>query len=147
MDGWRVSRRSDVTVHTLDGTSAQKGHTTMSTSPSRVCFQLQVKPHRLAEYAERHAAVWPDMLRAIEAAGRRNYSLFLREDGLLIGYYETDDDVAAQAALEADQRTTAWEAEMSEFFVALDGRPDQSASRLIEVFNLENQLAAIAAAS
>lgn len=112
----------------------------MSTSPTRVCFQLQVKPDRLLEYAERHAAVWPEMLHAIEAAGRRNYSLFLREDGLLIGYYETDDDAAAQAALEADPRTTAWEAEMAEFFVALGGRPDQSAPRLREVFNLEQQL-------
>ena len=30
----------------------------------RVCFQLQVKPDRLAEYKERHAHVWPDMLAA-----------------------------------------------------------------------------------
>jgi L-rhamnose mutarotase len=121
---------------------------TMSTTPrpgERVCFQLQVDPARLDEYRERHAAVWPDMLRAIEASGRRNYSLFLRDDGLLIGYYETDDDRASQAALEADPRTAAWEAEMAAFFVALDGRPDQGAPRLAEVFHLEDQLAALAA--
>ena len=118
----------------------------MSTAPrpsERVCFQLQVDAARLGEYRERHAAVWPDMLRAIEASGRRNYSLFLREDGLLIGYYETDDDAASQAALEADPRTAAWEAEMAPFFVALDGRPDQGAPRLPEVFHLEDQLAAL----
>jgi L-rhamnose mutarotase len=110
----------------------------------RVCFQLQVNPGRLVEYRERHAAVWPDMLRAIEASGRRNYSLFLRDDGLLIGYYETDDDQASQAALERDPRTAAWEAEMADFFVALDGaRPDQGAPRLTEVFHLEDQLAAL----
>ncbi|PRA11574.1 L-rhamnose 1-epimerase [Arthrobacter sp. MYb211] len=108
---------------------------------NRVCFQLQVKPDRLAEYAERHAAVWPEMLRAINDAGRRNYSLFLRADGLLIGYYETADDAAAQAALDADPRTSAWETQMSEFFISLDGRPDQGAPRLSEVFNLEDQLA------
>jgi L-rhamnose mutarotase len=94
----------------------------------RICFQMQVKPDRLAEYTERHAAVWPDMLQAIADAGRRNYSLFLREDGMLIGYYETDDDEAAQRALEADPRTAAWEAEMSDFFVASAGRPDQADS-------------------
>lgn len=110
---------------------------------SRVCFQLQVKPDRLAEYTQRHAEVWPEMLRAIEQAGRRNYSLFLRPDGLLIGYYETDDDQAAQLALDADPRTAAWEAQMSDFFVSLDGRPDQSAERLTEVFNLEDQLATL----
>ena len=110
----------------------------------RVCFQLQVDPARLDEYAERHAAVWPEMLRAIEASGRRNYSLFLRADGLLIGYYETDDDTASQAALEQDPRTAAWEAEMAGFFIALDGaRPDQGAPRLAEVFHLEDQLAAL----
>ena len=87
------------------------------------------------------------MLRAIEASGRRNYSLFIRADGMLIGYYETDDDAASQAALEQDPRTAAWEAEMAEFFVSLDGRPDQGAPRLAEVFHLEDQLAAIDAAA
>ena len=117
----------------------------MSTGTTeRVCFQLQVDPDRLAEYRDRHAAVWPDMLRAIEASGRRNYSLFLRDDGLLIGYYEVDDDEAAQASLANDPRTAPWEAEMAGFFVALDGaRPDQGAPRLPEVFHLEDQLAAL----
>ena len=108
----------------------------------RVCFQLQVKPDRTAEYVERHRAVWPEMLRAIEASGRRNYSLFLRADGLLTGYYETDDDAASAAALAADPRTAAWEAEAAGFFEALPGsRPDQGAPRLPEVFHLEDQLA------
>ena len=105
----------------------------------RVCFTLQVQPDRLDEYRERHAAVWPEMLDAIHDSGRRNYSLFLREDGLLIGYYETDDDAASQARLADDPRTAAWEAEMAPFFIALDGRPDQAATQLPEIFNLETQ--------
>jgi len=110
----------------------------------RVCFQLQVRPERMADYVERHRAVWPEMLRAIEAAGRRNYSLFLRADGLLVGYYETDDDDASARALAEDPRTAAWEAEAAGFFQALPGaRPDQSAPRLTEVFHLEDQLAAL----
>jgi L-rhamnose mutarotase len=110
----------------------------------RVCFQLQVKPDRIAEYVERHRAVWPDMLLAIRQAGRRNYSLYLREDGLLIGYYETDDDAAAAAALAADPRTAEWEATSTDLFVALSGdRADQSAVQLTEVFHLEDQLAAL----
>ena len=107
----------------------------------RVCFQLQVKPALIDEYTRRHAAVWPEMLDAIADSGRRNYSLFLRADGLLIGYYETDDDELSQEALAADPRTAAWESAMSEFFDSLDGRPDQSAQILPEVFNLEAQLA------
>ncbi|GAA1601477.1 L-rhamnose mutarotase [Leucobacter chromiireducens] len=107
----------------------------------RVCFEMQLRPERIAEYIARHAAVWPEMLHAIRDAGRRNYSLFLREDGLLIGTYETDDDAAAQRTLAADPRTARWEADMAEFFVAEIGRPDQEAPRLTEVFNLEDQLA------
>lgn len=111
---------------------------------ARVCFQLLVRPDRLEEYVTRHEAVWPEMLQAIADAGRRNYSLFLRDDGLLIGYYETDDDAASAAALAADPRTAAWEAEAAGFFVALDGaRPDQGAPTLREVFHLEDQLKAL----
>ena len=111
---------------------------------TRVCFQLQVRADRMAEYVERHRAVWPTMLRAIEDSGRRNYSLFLRDDGLLIGYYETDDDAASARALAEDPRTAAWEAEAAGFFVALPGaRPDQGAPHLTEVFHLEDQLAAL----
>lgn len=110
----------------------------------RVCFQLQVKPHRMAEYVERHQAVWPTMLRAIEASGRRNYSLFLRPDGLLIGYYETDDDDASAQALADDPRAAEWEAQAAGFFESLPGtRADQGAPRLVEVFHLEDQLAAL----
>jgi L-rhamnose mutarotase len=110
---------------------------------TRVCFQLQVRPELLEEYLERHSPVWPDMLSEIAAAGRRDYSLFLGERGTLIGYYETDDDDAAQAYLAASPVAARWEAEMSRFFVGLDGRPDQAATALTEVFHLEDQLAAV----
>ena len=118
-----------------------------STSPARVCFQLQVDPALLDEYIERHTPVWPEMLAEIAAAGRRNYSLFLGDGGRLIGYYETDDDAAAQAYLAASPVAARWEAEMARFFVGLDGRPDQAAAPLAEVFNLEAQLASAGAAS
>ncbi len=62
----------------------------------RVCFQLQVRPERLEEYKARHRAVWPDMLRALKDTGWNNYSLFLRPDGLLIGYVETESIETAQ---------------------------------------------------
>ena len=108
----------------------------------RVCFQLQVRPDRIAEYRERHAAVWPDMLDALHETGWHNYSLFLREDGLLIGYFETPDLAAAQAGMQATEVNARWQAEMAEFFVELDGRaPDEGFLVLDEVFHLEDQLA------
>jgi len=112
------------------------------TSPARICFQLQIAPELLAEYIERHTPVWPEMLAEIAASGRQNYSLFLGEGGRLIGYYETDDDAAAQAYLAASPVAAKWEAEMGRFFVGLGGRPDQAATPLTEIFNLESQLEA-----
>ena len=118
---------------------------TSTTAPKRVCFQLQVRPELLDEYIERHTPVVPEMLAEIAAAGRRNYSLFLADGGRLIGYYETDDDEAAQAYLASSAVAARWEAEMARYFVGLAGRPDQAATPLTEIFHLEDQLTGAAA--
>ncbi len=106
----------------------------------RYCFSLQVRPDRMEEYVERHRAVWPEMLAALEETGWRNYSLFLREDGLLIGYVESDDLAAAQAAMARTDVNARWQADMAPYFEDLDGAPDQGFVLLREVFNLADQL-------
>jgi L-rhamnose mutarotase len=109
---------------------------------TRYCFTLHVRPDCLAEYRERHAAVWPDMLRALRDAGWRNYSIFARPDGLLIGYVEAGDLAAAQQAMAATEVNARWQAEMSRYFTGLDGRPpDEGFLLLEEIFNLDDQLA------
>jgi L-rhamnose mutarotase len=111
----------------------------------RYCFLLQVRPDRLAEYRERHRAVWPEMLAALRDTGWRNYSLHLREDGLLVGYVEADDLAAAQRAMAATEVNARWQAEMAPFFAGLDGRPpDEGFLVLEEIFHLEDQLAGTA---
>ena len=103
----------------------------------RVCFQVQVRADRLDEYRERHRAVWPEMLAALSEADWRNYSLFLRPDGLLIGYLETDDFDAARRAMEQTDVNARWQAEMAGFFQLPDGkRPDTGLERLEEIFYL-----------
>ncbi|WP_290059285.1 L-rhamnose mutarotase [Amycolatopsis solani] len=104
----------------------------------RYCFCLQVKPDRTAAYAERHRSVWPEMRQALHDAGWRNYSLFLRDDGLLIGYVEADDLEAARAAMAETDVNARWQAEMAEFFTGLDSRPpDEGFQLLDEVFHLD----------
>ena len=107
----------------------------------RVCFHLQVRPELIDEYRQRHAAVWPEMLGALHAAGWTNYSLFLRDDGLLIGYFETTSLRDAQARMAVTEVNERWQGEMSRFFIDLDGSPDEGLLRLTEVFHLEDQLA------
>ena len=109
----------------------------MSAPLQRVCFQLQVRPERLEEYKERHRAVWPDMLAALSATGWHNYSLFLRPDGLLIGYFETPSLQAARNGMARTEVNTRWQSEMAPFFVELEGTPDQGFLQLEEVFHLE----------
>jgi L-rhamnose mutarotase len=102
----------------------------------RVCFLARVRPERLDEYRERHRDVWPEMLAALSKAGWGNYSIFLTADGLLVGYLETDDYQAALAAMAETDVNRRWQAEMAEFFVA-DGPPDQSFTRVEEIFHLD----------
>jgi L-rhamnose mutarotase len=103
----------------------------------RVCFLLKVKPERLAEYKERHKAVWPDMLQALRETGWHNYSLFLRDDGLLVGYFETPDYQSALAGMAKREVNERWQREMAPFFENLEGqRPDEGFLRLEEVFHL-----------
>ncbi|WP_150307253.1 L-rhamnose mutarotase [Planctomonas psychrotolerans] len=111
----------------------------------RLSFLLKVRADRVEEYRARHAAVWPEMLSALKDSGWNNYSLFLREDGLLVGYVEVEDFRAAQDAMAATEVNARWQAEMSEFFESLDGRrPDEAMTPIPEVFSLEDQLRSIA---
>ena len=104
----------------------------------RVCFLGRVKPERLAEYRERHERVWPDMLAALREAGWGNYSLFLTEDGLLVGYLETPDYQAALDRMARTEVNARWQREMAPYFIELGGRPpDQGFKRVEEIFHVD----------
>jgi L-rhamnose mutarotase len=103
----------------------------------RICFLLRVRAECIEEYRRRHAAVWPEMRQALSDTDWHNYSLFLRDDGLLVGYLETEDFEAARAAMDATEVNGRWQAEMGPLFEALDGAtPDEAMRPLVEVFHL-----------
>jgi L-rhamnose mutarotase len=105
---------------------------------TRVCFVLQVRPEKIAEYKERHKVVWPQMQQALRETGWGNYSLFLRPDGMLIGYVETEDFERARAGMATREVNARWQKEMSEFFMNSPGvTPDQAMTPLEEVFHLD----------
>ncbi len=105
----------------------------------RIAFLLKVRPDRIEEYKSRHQAVWPDMLDALRRTGWHNYSLFMREDGLLVGYFETPESLqAAQAGMAGEEVNARWQASMAPFFEALGGlKPDEGMLELEEVFHLD----------
>lgn len=103
----------------------------------RVCFLLKVRNEKIAEYKERHAKVWPEMLAALTAAGWRNYSLFLRDDGLLIGYCEVESFNKALEEMKQHPVNERWQQSMASFFEGLHGGgADDNMMRLEEVFHL-----------
>ena len=103
----------------------------------RVCFTLRVRPERVAEYRERHRDVWPEMREALSRHGWRNYSLFLRDDGLLIGYVETPDFRKAVDGMQAETVNARWQATVQHFFADLDtSAADTSMQPIGEVFHL-----------
>ena len=97
-----------------------------------------MKKDRLEEYKKRHKQVWPEMLQALHETGWRNYSLFLRDDGMLVGYLETDDFDAARARMAGKPINAKWQADMQPFFEGIPGRrPDEMMLRIEEVFHLD----------
>ena len=108
------------------------------TSMQRICFLLRVRKDRLDEYRRRHESVWPEMLAALSQTGWHNYSLFLRDDGLLVGYLETPDFQEAVAGMSSREVNARWQRDMAPFFESEDGRPaDEQMQALPLVFHLD----------
>ena len=105
----------------------------------RVGFLLKVREDRIEEYRKIHQEVWPHMLEALTRNGWHNYSLFMREDGLLFGYVETPHGL--QAALDGMSRENAnakWQEMMAPYFESATGsRADEMMVELTEVFHLD----------
>jgi len=109
----------------------------------RIGFVLKVRQDRLEEYKLLHEKVWPEMLQALREAGWHNYSLFVRDDGLLFGYFETPESLqAAQALMEKTDVNTRWQESMAPFFEPPTPggdptRPDEMFLELREIFHLD----------
>ncbi len=105
----------------------------------RVAFILKVRPEKIEEYREHHKAVWPEMQEALRRTGWHNYSLFMRDDGLLFGYFEAEESFAASlAGMAQEEVNTRWQAFMAPYFEGIGGaHADQNMQELVEVFHLD----------
>jgi L-rhamnose mutarotase len=105
----------------------------------RIGFVLRVRQEMIPEYKARHQAVWPEMQDALRRTGWHNYSLFLRDDGLLFGYFETPESLdKAKEGMSKEEVNARWQASMEPFFENLGGQhADEGLLELEEVFHLE----------
>jgi L-rhamnose mutarotase len=104
----------------------------------RVGFVLKVRADMIDEYRRRHREVWPEMLDALRNHGWRNYSLFIREDGTLFGYFETPSSFAeAIAGMSGEEVNARWQEQMAPFFEGAGEQADRMMTELVEVFHLD----------
>ena len=70
---------------------------------------------------------------------RHNYSLFMADDGLLFGYFETPDTFgAALDGMSKEEVNKRWQEFMAPYFEGLGGaHADENMVELKEVFHLE----------
>jgi L-rhamnose mutarotase len=102
----------------------------------RVGFTMRLLPGQEAEYRRRHAAVWPEMLDALKAAGARDYSIFLR--GIdLFAYLEVEDFARFREQMAATEINDRWQAEMAKLIDPLTDPATGFHQRLEEIFHLD----------
>ncbi len=104
----------------------------------RIGFLLKVKQDKIAEYQEHHKKVWPEMLDALRRTGWHNYSLFLRDDGLLFGYFEADESFQASLdGMAREEINRRWQDFMAPYFEGVGLHADKMMVELEEVFHLD----------
>lgn len=106
----------------------------MSGPRERAAFRMRIRPGREDDYVTAHAAVWPELLDELRAAGVRNYTIY--RDGLdVFGYYEGDDLDAADKAMAGSDVNRRWQEAMAPLIDAeITGVAPPS---LTEIFRLD----------
>jgi L-rhamnose mutarotase len=105
----------------------------------RIGFLLKVKQDKIPEYKKHHEAVWPEMKAALHRTGWHNYTLFIREDGLVFGYFEAVESLqASQEGMAKEAINLRWQEFMAPFFEGIGGaRPDETMIELEEYFHVD----------
>jgi L-rhamnose mutarotase len=102
----------------------------------RFAFMLRLRPGAAEAYEEAHRAVWPDMLALLKSAGISEYSIY-RRDELLILALRTVDFEAAWSQIDSHPVNLRWQQAMAQFFAPIeDLRPGERFPMMEEIFYL-----------
>lgn len=103
----------------------------------RVAFLLRLKPGAGPEYDAAHARVWPEMLALLKRSGVSEYSIFRRDELLVLTLRVEPDFETAWKKIEADPVNTRWQQAMSAYFAPIEGTmPGERFPMMREVFYL-----------
>ena len=106
-------------------------------SMKRFAFKMFLKPGCEKEYAKRHAAIWPELVKMIKEQGVGNYSIFWdKETNILFAYQECSGEGNSQDTTDVDPITQKWWDMMADI---MEVNPDNSPVTipLEEVFHLD----------
>jgi len=103
----------------------------------RVAFLLRLKPGAGPEYDAAHAHVWPEMLDLLKRSGVSEYSIFRRDELLVLTMRVEVDFETAWKKIESDPVNTRWQQAMGAFFAPLEStHPGERFPMMDEVFYL-----------
>lgn len=104
--------------------------------PKRFAFMLKLRPGMAQAYEEAHRTVWPEMLALLKRAGISEYSIYRRDDLLILALRSEDFD-ASWSRIEDDPVNLRWQEAMAPYFAPVDDiRPGERFAMLEEVFYL-----------
>lgn len=78
----------------------------------RVGFAMRIASEHVTRYVSMHRSPWPELVRALDRHGWRDYSLFLSQERLLVGYLRSADWPMSSAGMGAEPVSVAWSVEM-----------------------------------
>lgn len=102
----------------------------------RHAFKMKIKPGSEKEYRRRHDEIWPALVKELECAGVRDYSIFLDEETLTLFAFQKLQDDHTSAALPETEIVKKWWAYMADI---METNPDHSpkSTTLPEVFHMD----------
>jgi L-rhamnose mutarotase len=103
----------------------------------RYAFKLRIKSDAAEEYDREHLRVWPELLAKLKEVGISDYSIFRRDQDLVL-YLRVDDFDKAWKQLDSDSVNQRWQAFMSRLFEPVpDLRDGERFAMMEEVFYME----------
>lgn len=101
---------------------------------AQACFLLRIKKDSVNDYLKHHETVWPELLATIQAVGLRNFSLFIRPDGLVVGYLEGDHIQESLQKLGKTEVNARWQATVARFFEGGSGDMNSGGPEWLEQY-------------
>ncbi len=102
----------------------------------RYAFMLRLKPGAAEAYEKAHRAVWPELLELLKSAGISEYSIY-RRDELLILTLRAVDFEATWSKIDNHPVNLRWQQVMAPLFAPMEGlRAGERFPMLEEVFYL-----------